>query len=106
MWTTRCTAWTSRRWGRVGGHDLVHEVEKLQTPPALGVGGGDLAGGHVEGRERGECAVALVVVAVAAQGPAVRQLQIALRPLQGTHPVKTRVSSAVRRGAGIKLLVG
>ena len=70
--------------GRVGmsGDDVVHEVEELDAPPALLVRGRHLAGGHLEGGEQGRGAVALVVVAVAGQRPAVRQLQIALRPLQ------------------------
>ena len=46
------------------------------------VRGRDLAGGHLEGGKQRRGAVALVVVAVAGQRPAVGQLQIALRPLQ------------------------
>ncbi len=67
---------------RIGGDDIVHEVEELDAPPALLVGGRHLAGGHLEGGEQGRCAVALVVVAVAGQRPAVRQLEISLRALQ------------------------
>ena len=70
--------------GRVrgGGDDIVHEVEEFDAPPALLVRGRDLAGGHLEGGKQGRGAVALVIVAMAGQRPAVRELQIALRPLQ------------------------
>jgi hypothetical protein len=44
--------------------------------------GFDLAGGNLEGGEQGRGAVALVVVAVPGQRAPVRQLQVALRPLQ------------------------
>ena len=44
--------------------------------------GRHLAGGHLEGGEQRRGAVALVIVAVAGQRPAVGELQIALRPLQ------------------------
>jgi hypothetical protein len=40
------------------------------------------AGGRFEGGKQGRGAVALVIVAVPAQRPAVRRLQIALRPFQ------------------------
>ena len=46
------------------------------------VGGRHLAGGHLEAANRVDGAVALVVMAMAGQRAAVRQLQIALRPLQ------------------------
>ena len=44
--------------------------------------GRHLAGGHLEGGEQRRGAVALVIMAMAGQRPAVRQLQIALSPLQ------------------------
>ena len=44
--------------------------------------GGDLAGEHVESGEQGRRAVALVVVAVAAERSPVGQLQIALGPFE------------------------
>ena len=66
----------------VGSDDVVHEVEELDAPTALIVRGRHLAGGHLEGGEQRRGAVALVFVAMAGQRPAVRQLQIALRPLQ------------------------
>src|SRR5436190_16679767 len=43
----------------------------------------DLSGGDVERGKQGRGAVPLVIVALASQGTSVRQLQIALRPLQG-----------------------
>ncbi len=67
---------------RMSGDDLVHEVEELHAPSALGMGGRHPSGGDVEGGEQGGRAVALVVMAVAGQGPTIGELQIALRPLQ------------------------
>lgn len=63
------------------GDDIVHEVEELEAPAARLVGGSDLAGGHLESGEQCGGAVALIVMAVAGQGSAVRQLEIALRAL-------------------------
>ena len=67
---------------RIGGDDLVHEAEELDAPAPLLVGHGHLAGGDVEGGGTGSRCVALVIVAVAGQRPAVGQLQIALGTLQ------------------------
>ena len=67
---------------RSGGDDVVHEVEELDAPSARLVSRRHLAGGHLEGGEQRRGAVALVVVAMAGHRPAVRQLQVALRPLQ------------------------
>ena len=67
---------------RIGGDDAVHEVEELDAPAALVMAGGDLAGEDVESGEQGRGAVALVVVAVAAERSPVGQLEIALGPLQ------------------------
>src|SRR5436190_427595 len=66
-----------------GGNEAVHEAEELDTTAALGMRRDDLAGGDFERCEQGGGAVPLVVVALAGQGATVRQLQIALRPLQG-----------------------
>src|SRR5690242_9775969 len=65
-----------------GGNDAVHEAEELDAAAALGMRRDHLAGGNLESGEQGCRAVALVVVALAGQGPSVRQLQITLRPLQ------------------------
>ena len=62
----------------MGGHDPVHEVEKLDPPPALVVARHHLAADDIEGGEQGRGAVALVVVRPAAEGAAVRQLEITL----------------------------
>src|SRR5271155_816531 len=67
---------------RVSGHDIVHEIEELDAPPARFVRGGDLAGRHLEGGKQGGGAVALIIVAMTGQRPAVRKLEIALRTLQ------------------------
>jgi DDE superfamily endonuclease len=48
----------------------------------------DLSGGDFERCEQGRGAVPLVVVAPTGQGAAVRQLQIALRPLRGERWLK------------------
>ena len=68
---------------REGGNEAVHEAEKLDAAAALGMGCDDPAGSDFERGEQGRGAVPPVVVAVAGQGAPVRQLQIALRPLQG-----------------------
>jgi hypothetical protein len=57
---------------RVSGDDIIYEIEELDAPPTRLVRGGDLGGGTV----------ALVIVAMAGQRPAVRELEIALRSLQ------------------------
>src|SRR5882762_11660774 len=67
---------------RIGGDDVVHKAEELAAAAALCVGGVDFAGGDVERAEQRRGAVPGVVVALAGQGASVRQLQIALRPLQ------------------------
>jgi hypothetical protein len=66
--------------GRVGvsGDDIIHEVEEFDAPPTRLVRGGDLAGCRLEGSEQGAGAIALVIMAVAGQRPAVRELEIAL----------------------------
>ena len=68
---------------REGGNDAVHEAEELDTAAPLRMRRDDPPGGHFERCEQGRGAVPLVVVALAAQGAAIRQLQITLRPLQG-----------------------
>jgi hypothetical protein len=67
---------------RMGGDYVVHEIEEFDTSPAVFMGGGDLAGGHLESGEQRRGAVALIVVTVTGQGPAVRKLQISLGALQ------------------------
>src|SRR5215207_656491 len=68
---------------REGSNDAVHEAEELDTAAALGMRRDDPSGGDFERCEQGRGAVPLVVMAVATQSASVRQLQIALRPLQG-----------------------
>src|ERR687898_2821110 len=68
---------------REGGNDAVHEAEELDPAAALGMRRDDPSGGDFERCEQGRGAVPLVIVALAGQGASVRQLQIALRPLQG-----------------------
>jgi len=67
---------------REGGNGAVHEAEELDAA-ALGMRRDDPSGGDFERCEQGRGAVPRVVVALAGQGASVRQLQIALRPLQG-----------------------
>src|SRR5262245_37768147 len=67
----------------IGGEDAVHKVEELEAPAALFVRDDDLTSGDLEGGEQGRGAVAFVVVAVAAQRPAMWQPQISLGPFQG-----------------------
>ena len=66
-----------------GGDEAVHEAEELDAAAALGMRRDNSAGSDFERGEQGRGAVPLVVVALAGQGAPVRQLQIALRPLQG-----------------------
>ena len=68
---------------REGGNDAVHEAEELDTAAPLGMRRDDPPGGDFKRCEQGRGAVPLVVVALAGQGASVRQLQVALRPLQG-----------------------
>ena len=67
---------------RMSGYDIIHEVEKLDAPPAFLVRGRHLAGGYFEGGEQRRDTVALVIVAMAGQCSTVRKLEISLRPLQ------------------------
>lgn len=68
---------------RERSNDAVHEAEELDTAAALGMCRDDLAGGDFECCEQGRGAVPLVVVALAGQSAPIRQIQIALHPLQG-----------------------
>ena len=63
---------------RASGNDAVHELEKIHAPPPILMSGHHLAGGHLEGGEQGRGAMALVVMAMAGQRSAVRELEIAL----------------------------
>jgi hypothetical protein len=66
-----------------GCNDLVHEAKEFDAPAPLFVLAQNLAGRDIESREQGRRPMPLVVVALAGQRPPGRQLQIALRPLQG-----------------------
>ena len=50
--------------------DLIHEIEEFDPSAAIFVSDFDLACGHLEGRKQGRSTVALVVMAMAAQSPA------------------------------------
>src|SRR5882724_5407634 len=65
------------------GNEAVHEAEELDTPTPLGMRRDDPAGGDFERCEQGRGPVPPVVVALPGQGASIRQLQVALRPLQG-----------------------
>ena len=67
---------------REGGNHAVHEAEELDTAPPLGMLGNNPAAGDFERCKQGRGAVPLVIVALAGQGASVRELQVALRPLQ------------------------
>src|SRR6516165_5477387 len=64
------------------GDDMVHEAEELDAAPPLGMRRNDPARGNFERTKQRRGAVPLVVMALAGQGASVRQLQIALCPLQ------------------------
>ena len=97
---------------RPSGDDAVHEVEELDAPPALLVRRRHLAGGDLEGGKQRRSAVALVIVAVTAQRPAVWQLQIVLRALQrggwieGFSSTQMTIAFAARRKNVLNLLKG
>jgi hypothetical protein len=55
---------------RVVSDDMVHEIEEFDTPSAIFVGGGHLAGSHLEGRKQRRGAIALVVMTMTGQSPA------------------------------------
>src|ERR1700746_725577 len=67
---------------REGGNHAVHEAEKLDTGATLGMLGNNLPVGDLKRGKQGRGAVPPVIMALARQGASVRQLQIALRPLQ------------------------
>src|SRR5271169_1290936 len=67
---------------REGGNHAVHETEEFDTAPPLGMLGNNPAAGDFERCKQGRGAVPLVIVALAGQGASVRELQVALRPLQ------------------------
>ncbi|KRQ17452.1 hypothetical protein AOQ71_02085 [Bradyrhizobium manausense] len=68
---------------RKGRGKAVHEIEKLDTATALGMRCDDLSGGDFKRRKQCCGAMPLVVVALAGQGAAIGQLQMALRSFQG-----------------------
>ena len=67
---------------REGGNEAVHEAEELDTTAPLGMRRDDPSGGDFKRCEQSRGAMPLVVVALPGQGASIRQLQIALRPLQ------------------------
>ena len=67
---------------REGGNHAVHEAKELDTAPPLGMLGNNPAAGDFERCKQGRGAVPLVIVALAGQGASVRELRVALRPLQ------------------------
>src|ERR1700692_1504653 len=67
---------------RISRGEAVHEVEKLDAAPPFLMSREYLSGGDFERRKQCCRAMPLVVVALAGQGAAIGQLQIALRSLQ------------------------
>src|SRR5207253_4483368 len=67
---------------RVGGYDLIHEVQKLSSPAAVVVTREDLPGGDIEDREQSGCAVPLIAVAESIQGLAIGQTEPSFRTFQ------------------------
>jgi len=64
------------------GNDAVHEAKELDAAAAFRVRRDDFSGGDFDRGKQRSRAVPRVVMALAGQSPSVRQLQIALRPLQ------------------------
>src|SRR6266852_5017042 len=73
---------------KVRGH-AVHEVEKLDTAAPFCMRRNDLSGGDFERRKQCGRAMPLVVVALAGQGAAIGQLQIALRSHQDLRTARS-----------------
>jgi hypothetical protein len=69
-----------RRIG-IAGDDIIHEVEEFDASPSILVRDRDFAGGDLKGCSRG--AIALLVMVMTSQRPAVGQLQVPLGALQG-----------------------
>src|SRR5512139_1451267 len=67
---------------RVVGDHLVHEIEKLSTPPSLVMPGLDLTGCDIEGGKEGRCPVALVAMVETGEGLPVRKPEPALSALE------------------------
>jgi hypothetical protein len=64
---------------RIGGGDLIHEVEELDASTAALVGSHDFTGRHFERGEQSRGAVPLVIVALPAERAAIGKLQIAVK---------------------------
>ena len=85
---------------RVSGDDLVHEGEEFFSPAPLSVHAGDLAGPNLKSSKQGGSSVPLVLMALTADGLAIGQSQVALRPLQGLDTgllIDTKDNSIFRR---------
>ena len=67
---------------RIVREDIVHEIEEFDPAATILVGGGDLAGRHFKGRKEGRSAIALIVMTMTRQSPAIWQLQISLGALE------------------------
>src|ERR1700683_1296666 len=68
---------------RIGGHDLVHEIQKLPPPPSVVMARDHLSGSDVEGSKQSGGAVPLVAVATSIQRLAIGETKPPLRTLQG-----------------------
>src|SRR5262249_5295698 len=80
LWVLRLSRTTCKSRSGKGGNHAVHEAKKLDTAPPLGMLGQQFYRWRLRALRRG--AVPLVIVALAGQGASVRELQVALRPLQ------------------------
>src|SRR5436190_23483965 len=70
---------------RKAGNDAVHEAEKFDTATSLGMLRDDFSRGNVQRCEQCRGTMPLVIMALAGQGTPIRQLQVALRPLQSLN---------------------
>ena len=68
---------------RITRDDIVHEVEEFDPAATVLVGGSDLTPRHVKGRKEGGSAIALVVMTMSGQSPAIWQFQVSLGALDG-----------------------
>src|ERR1700712_3738842 len=67
---------------RVGGNNLVYEIEELDPAPSLIMTARDLASGNLQGGEQRRGAMPLIIVRLADHRAATWQLEIALGALE------------------------
>ncbi len=67
---------------RIGGDDLVHEIEEFDAPASFVMAADDFPTRKIEGGEQCRRPMPLIIVRLARHGAPVGQLQIALRTFE------------------------